>query len=138
MLGEFEGLLEVGLDLLALGCVQGSDGGDLVEVLLELVDLACVLGEGFVEGSEFLGVLVVEVDSFLVEGCHLLFQDVNCADHAVLGHGKELSLVLIERSQFLDLFSLVFTLSCQLFNCSLMLNKLSLIFPLLQLILLCL
>jgi hypothetical protein len=136
LLGEFENLFKVGLDLLALGCVQGSDGGDLVEVLLELVDLAGVLGEAFVDGSEFLGVLVVEVDGFLVEGGHLLFQDVNCADHAALGHGKELGLVLIERSKFLDLFSLVFTLSYKLFNCSLMLNKLTLIFPLFQLILL--
>jgi hypothetical protein len=80
--------------------------------------------------------LVVEVDGFLVEGCHLLFQEVSCADHAIFGHGEEFSLVLIKRREFLDLVSLIFPFSRQFLNPNLMLNKPTLILPLLQLILL--
>ncbi len=76
------------------------------------------------------------MDGFLVEGGHLLFQDVNCADHAIFGHGKELSLTLIKRGEFLDFVSLIFPFSGQFLNANLMLNKPTLIVPLLQLILL--
>jgi hypothetical protein len=80
--------------------------------------------------------LVVEVDGFLVESGHLLFQDVNCADHAIFGHGKKLSLIFIKRSEFLNLVSLIFPFPCQFLNANLMLNKPTLILPLFQLILL--